>query len=363
MPAPSAPASESMDAQIEKTEHKIDELLSESLIHPEELASHQEIPKPVESPHAEIQPGQAPASKPVVEGPASTVPVAGEHHGLKVIEPLEPIVPAKEKFAKELQALEQPSTQVPIVEAAQVQGEAKEHSFKIPFLGKHDKPEQAEQPRAAPGASQPQNSVNPQVLVAAPTPPPATQNPSAEQPKEPPQEMPKAEPAAIIKHPGEALPETAPLAAGEQVVAEDDDSVLPEAESLAADDVARARAKQSAAAQMKKEEPAKDAPVTTPAPPVVKKPPEAPNQPKPEPIRSHGKAPKPMEQVASKEEAEHNKPNEAQKEQGALTGKLIMPTGDKPKQAPVLAVEPEKPKKLAPGEVYVDSKGNVTIGE
>ena len=45
-----------------------------------------------------------------------------------------------------------------------------------------------------------------------------------------------------------------------------------------------------------------------------------------------------------------------------MTGKLIMPSADKPKPAPE-PVKLEKPKKLAPGEVFVDEHGNVVIGE
>jgi hypothetical protein len=45
-----------------------------------------------------------------------------------------------------------------------------------------------------------------------------------------------------------------------------------------------------------------------------------------------------------------------------MTGKLILPTGEKPKPEPVQP-KTEKPKKLAPGEVYVDENGNVMIGE
>jgi hypothetical protein len=45
-----------------------------------------------------------------------------------------------------------------------------------------------------------------------------------------------------------------------------------------------------------------------------------------------------------------------------MPGKLIMPSADKPKPDPILQVA-EKPKKLAPGEVYVDANGNVTTGD
>jgi hypothetical protein len=71
---------------------------------------------------------------------------------------------------------------------------------------------------------------------------------------------------------------------------------------------------------------------------------------------------KSVEHIESAAEEEHNKPSEAATHAAPLTGTLILPTGEKP------AAEPEKPKeakpkKLAPGEVYVDDSGNVMIGE
>jgi hypothetical protein len=169
-----------------------------------------------------------------------------------------------------------------------------------------------------------------------------------------------------------------------------DDDVLPQAESLAANDVAKARAEREAQAKLSVAVPPAEAPVVTDN---KAQPPK--EQPKPD--KSHHEADKQKEEQKAKEEkskdqkhedpkhdqakgepakkgkdgvehieseaeAEHNKPTDAEKEQAALTGKLILPTGNKP------ATEPEKPKlvkpkKLAPGEVFVDEHGNVVIGE
>ncbi len=71
---------------------------------------------------------------------------------------------------------------------------------------------------------------------------------------------------------------------------------------------------------------------------------------------------KPAEQIESTQEEIHNSPTEAQEEAGALTGTLIMPTSEGP-AANVDAPRIEQPKKLAPGEVFVDERGNVIIGE
>jgi hypothetical protein len=155
-----------------------------------------------------------------------------------------------------------------------------------------------------------------------------------------------------------------------------DDDVLPQAESLAADDVAKARAEREAQAKLTVAVPPAEAPVVTNTkalPPRETKPehkdqhdaakpkeePKHEEQSKHEPAK---KAKDGVEQIESKEEAEHNKPTDAGKEQASMTGKLILPSANKP------AAEPEKPKlvkpkKLAPGEVFVDEHGNVVIGE
>jgi hypothetical protein len=177
-----------------------------------------------------------------------------------------------------------------------------------------------------------------------------------------------------MKHEGQMLPE--PAQAAGQGVAED--GGLPQAESLAANDVAKARAERNAAEVLKAAEPVADAPVVTGKPagsalkPEEAKEPEPakpPAEKKPGPAKELHNEPsrqpkpsKPAEHVESKEEAEHNKPSDAEKELGAQTGKLILPTGEKPKAEPAPA-KLEKPKKLAPGEVFVDAQGNVSVGE
>jgi hypothetical protein len=179
-----------------------------------------------------------------------------------------------------------------------------------------------------------------------------------------------------VKHEGQMMPP--PPQPALEGVAPENDSGLPQAESLAADDVARARAEREAQVAMQKPVPGA-APVQSPAPALAAPPGEAKKpepKPAPQPLeqsaparsddrrnkRNKKRAEKPMERIESAEEAEHNKPTEAEKEQGTLTGKLILPTGEKPKAEPGPA-KAEKPKKLAPGEVFVDDNGNVMIGE
>jgi hypothetical protein len=168
--------------------------------------------------------------------------------------------------------------------------------------------------------------------------------------------VPADKPANIVKHPGGLLPTTGSQPAIEGVV---DDAGLPEAVSLAANDVAKARAEREAKKEMKDPHP-QDV-VATPAPaPATKKPEVGGLVKHKQPKRVEGSTL--PERVESDAEAEHNRPTEAEKEQGSMTGKLILPSGDKPKPE---SAQPkaEKPKKLAPGEVFVDEKGNVLVGE
>ena len=176
-----------------------------------------------------------------------------------------------------------------------------------------------------------------------------------------------------------------------------DEPELPQAESLAADDVAKARAEREAQAALSRPAPA-DAPVQTHKKADEAGPASVP-KPAPEPVKhaqaAQGPGPAPApgpgvatplqrgggdkrkhkreqvivsrpeqngELISSDAEAVHNKPTAAEEQQGKLTGKLIMPTSEKPK---VVAAEPklEKPKKLAPGEVFVDENGNVMSGD
>jgi hypothetical protein len=164
------------------------------------------------------------------------------------------------------------------------------------------------------------------------------------------------------------------------------ESGLPQSVSLAANDVAKARAEREAAQAMQKPLPQSDVPVSTPAKPMVEaaaseikkdlkeevgrfthrreeKRQKRENEQKQEELLAKKAAEKPAsEKIESTEEAEHNKPTAAGKEQGSMVGKLIVPTAQKPKPEPV---QPKlaKPKKLAPGEVFVDEHGNVVIGE
>ena len=167
-----------------------------------------------------------------------------------------------------------------------------------------------------------------------------------------------------IKHEGELLPYAAP-APIEGVTPDDSghivsDTGLPPAESLAVEDVAKARAQRDANEAMQKASPHdKDAEVVA-TPAVASYDYEGFGKRKRK--RGSQKQEKIPERIESEEEAEHNKPTEAEQEQGALTSKLILPTGEKPAPEPVQP-KVEKPKKLAPGEVFVDEKGNVMMGD
>ena len=410
IPAPAPVPQMSSSDRIEKAEREIDDLLSVSLLHSgANKSGHLKMPEPVppKTESAEVEE----LLKSAAPGAATTVNAqAPEHHGLKVLQPLGPIVPPREQLAKELAAMEQAeqtmSKPIPVKPAA---GPAK--------LFVASKP--AAQP-VAPPVPKPPAEVKvpppsaPKAVVITPKPAPVpVQAPVPPMQAAKPKEEPK-----IIKHEGEKMPSTPPTEFEGMPLGGEPE--LPEAESLAANDVAKARAEREAQAAMSQPAPA-DAPVQThakssavavtpsapvprlatpPAPAHATVPAPAPSKlmeaekpaqisPAPPPAPGPGAvtplqrgggekrkrkrereriepaAPRPeqsVEQITSAAEAAHNKPTEAEEEQGKLTGKLIMPTGDKPK---LEAEEPktEKPKKLAPGEIFVDENGNVMSGD
>jgi hypothetical protein len=372
VPAAGAPAKALSAAEkIEKAEREIDDLLSVSLIHPESsTGSHHRLPEPaapledetgvdLELNARRAAPPQAPVGTPAH--------MMAQHHGLKVIQPLEPIVPPREQFAKELAAMQ--AAGQPVLASAQQPAGAKSapaakskderSGHKLFFRGK-DKPEPA---KPAPVPTKPAPATSQAVAPAAPAPAAAA---------------PQPQPAPVA-------PAPAPVP---QPVFEAFDE-LPQAESLAAGDVAKARSERQVHEQMAMQAPTPAAPALVPAPTPAAATAEAvsaaaaaaaPAKAAPAPVAAKpasekaeamaGKKnkrkrladEKPAEHIESTEEAEHNKPTAAGAEAGTLTGTLILPTGEKPKPEPVQP-KTEKPKKLAPGEVYVDENGNVMIGE
>jgi hypothetical protein len=307
--------------QIERAEHEIDDLLSESLIHPEASSGgHHRLPEPMvpmgeddSAIDSEMNSGRRQPRE------ASERPV--EHHGLKVIQPIGPIVPPKELIAREIAELNQAEAQQKAIEAAG--GEPNEEP--------------------SPAVPRPQ-----QVIAPAPKPVPA---PPPTPPVAPP-------PAQVVKHEEQMV--ATPVAQEAEEF-----NGLPQAESLAADDVAHARAEREAVVAMQRPQPGQERPVVT-EPESRRQEPKAEEALVPkEQTKDHKlhllRKEKSPEHVASREEEEHNKPTDAQKEQGAMAGKMIMPTGEKLKSEPEMKVE--KPKKLAAGEVFVDEHGNVMVGE
>jgi len=372
-PAASVTATEPAEggaAQIKNAEHQIDDLLSVSLIHSDNSSAHHRLPEPVASAKSEDESGvdlelnENKRSASAGNGAKDDHPAV--HHGLKVIQPLEPIVPPKERFAKEL---------------AEMNGQQAGG---------------APQPTPAAAAAAPSVSAGapvaartpapvpvPAARVTVPVPPPS----SVGLPVVPPAPKPPLKPQAEFKPPvaqpasAEVKPPAAPPVADSSF-----DDVLPQAESLEAGDVAKARAERQQAEAL--------APTPTPVAPTAE--PKLPEQAAPAAIVKHaapmlpgdasaedkagdekgsdsklkrkrgGRLPdkpeKAVEHVESEEEAQHNEPSAAAAEAAPLTGKLILPSGEKPAKEPELP-KTEKPKKLAPGEVYVDDSGNVMIGE
>jgi hypothetical protein len=336
----SAPVGQSgsVSTSIHQAEREIDNLLSTSLIRPDTSLAHRRLPEPVEPPpvqNAGVDLELASRAQPSPAKFETKDQAPAEHHSLKVIQPLEPIVPPKEKLAQELAALDR------VEQAADL------------------KPS-----NPTPGA------------IAAPVyrqtgPESALPNPAELS-------------AEIVRHSGEILPDQQPSQQSPQVQPPrqvEDEFGIPQAESLAANDVAKARAEEEAKAASEASQQVQLVPVPVPSLAEVSpasqngslaqqateeraaKPDDKPTQKEPDrPKRKRKGKTTNFEKVESAAEAEHNQPTAEQEEAGSLTGKLILPTAKKPEQSvakPVL----EKPKKLAPGEVFVDEKGNVLIGE
>lgn len=306
--------------QLADAQHEIDDLLTESLIRLEGRRERLEptaVPAIVDAPVAKKVPAKAvvtsaPASDPVAEREHKSLVIAPVHADLDKMGPkIDPQV-----VAQVMQGDQPKSQSAPVVEKVQ------------------------------------------QAVVETPN--HAVVPPPVVEPK-----LPDLPPVPVItKHARGLLPAQPPA------VNDEPESELPTSESLAADDVAKARAEREVKAKLPQ--------VSTDVPKPVEKPreyikePEPKEQPKPpekvqHPVfRSRTQArkvePAKGEKVASTEEAQHNTPSETAQDFGPLTGKVIMPTGEKPITVS-LSQPASKPAKLAPGEVFVDEKGNVSVGE
>jgi hypothetical protein len=310
-------------AQIEEVEHEIDDLLSVSLIHPDEKALHRRLPEPVAPVQTdESAPGidlEMNAESPVKDNaPVGTPHHMAEHHRLKVIQPLEPIVPPKEKFAKELADLTASSGQ-----------------------------SEASSPPAV-RATPPSESVKPIVSK-----PPLPQTPV----------VPVPAPMQIVRYTEATLPPATELPPETPSVV-DVETGLPPAESLAAGDVAKIRAEKATLAQQDAHQPIAQASRSErlpDTPPPIEAKHDKKDDKSDSKRRKHRRGGQKRGENSA-DSTDQNRANSGGGLQVAVPGKLILPTGVKPS---VESVQPhtEKPKKLAPGEVYVDEKGNVLMGE
>ena len=375
----SSQPTETPAAQIERAEHKIDDLLSVSLIQSEGGSAHHRLPEMAQPAPAENETGvdlelntarAAGSAKPA--GAGDPRPTA-EHHGLKVIQPLEPIVPAKERFAKELAELSgqvnapgtgglMPAPGAGAVPAAPAAKAAQPASPAAPPASTPPTPEPAKPAVPITLAPAPKPAEKPKAFVPVVEAKPTLPVPDLPVVEPHPQEIQQA-----VTTPAQPLPE--------------EDFGLPQAVSLAADDVAKAKAAAPApveppAEEMPREQAADAASTTKAETNETEKPAEIAKQPEPREAAQKAESEavhpkrhrlgerkdKPAEVIESTEEAEHNTPTAAAAEAAPQMGKLILPTGEKPKpEAP--APQPDKPKKLAPGEVFVDEHGNVMVGE
>jgi hypothetical protein len=355
------PDSDSMTGAeyIKQAEHKIDDLLSVSLIHSESTPTHHRLPDQLIGAESDEDTTgidlELNEQKPDAKEHDKQERIA-IHHGLKVIQPLDPIVPPKERFAKEL--------------AEMSQTEDADDSEAV------TNDTQSEEIAPAPSVPAPAPSIKTvadEPEVVAPTP----VKPAAPAPASEPVEVPQ------------------PISAPAQ-----DFYDMPQAQSLAADDVAKAREQQEAASSQ-----ATSAAQTPPLPEKNaatvdatkhEEPKHEESEPSPEQAGKGNKpdrqlfgsgrnrkrrrggrdgqkrnespesaptaAPAAPPQNAPVEEKPRQPQQPAPVENAPLTGQLIMPSGKRPEPEPVKR-ENKKPKKLAAGEVYVDESGNVMIGE
>jgi len=344
--APSPDFTSEMQADMPKidpvlaAEDQIDDLLNTSIIHDSHPASSR-LPEPDENPDQQnettVTAGDTEAGKasahhrlPDVvvatstdDNPAPAVEEDGRDHALtgghKVIQPLEPIVSHQAEFAQELKQLE------------------------------------AQESGASAGTSAAVGTPN---LIV-----PAVVEPVAKEPD-------------VIQPPPALVPFELPEPV---VVMPDDDFGLPEAESLEAGDVAAARTKRQAdelaaqalAPQAEPPEAAvepdanagtsEDESDTTASEKVVR----------PKHKRSRNRLKSEPEAVATdsdeaKMEPTANETEGKSQEHGSTqAGKLIMPSAanSATQSAPAPRTAAVKPDNLAKGEVFVDDKGNVIVGE
>lgn len=307
---------------ISKAEEAIDELLSESLIRKDnerprlpELTEDKPKDEPkqpapkdkpggrrwLESAKAETEAASGDGVASSEAAPVATPAAATPHHAYgsshKVIQPLEPIVPIHDKIMEEAQELLQK-------EAAAAP--------EVPKPDKPAEPMESDEASAAEVAEVEPVASEPETKAVAVEPVKESIETEAEN-------SPVLEPVPIVE-PEKPMPEP------------DLDVELPEAESLAAEDVA---AKALDAARPAKKEIAVESPAA-----------EA-NRP---------------EEKADEKKADGEEETEVTAA-APKTGTLIMPTAPKPAAAPEAPTPAEKPPKLAKGEVFVDEHGNVIIGE
>ncbi len=384
--------------QINEVEKQIDALVGTSLLD-SSVERHRRLPIPKTT---KLQPKE------------ELVPVS-EHHGIKVIQPTEPIESKREELQRELKREE-------AAEAAALAPQSVPVSAPPPPPPVPTQPapvrEPASQGPPAP-APEPVREPTPEPLPPVPAPkpvPPPRPEPTPPSPLAAPAtpepvltvQQARAEPeAAVIKHPGQMMgvppdvpkpqPAAMPVSGVVQTASDDLDLDVPQAESLAADDVAKARAEREASQKLDVPSEVVAAPQAPPPEPEPTKPAKDDKAERPVSTdnrkankrrhwrdRDKNKENAPANHGSHKEkviEPPESKPappsappppppqpqqpaqaSTGEAEGAAVPGKLILPTaGTKPMESN--EVKTEKPKKLAPGEVYVDENGNVMIGE
>ena len=354
---------------VARTEATIDDLLSGSLIRRDTDRIRLEEPEeaaPIDKPTEVVGEGRhwVGSATPETDNPSEDEdepqpeqePTEAAHYSSshKVIQPLHPIVPSKQELARELAAEAAAiSLAPPVVKPAPVSPAVAASAPTAGSAKPDESPKPADMPAANPTPTRPLAPAA--VVVPKPEPTPAVKPPLAPTP-------PIEAPVAM---------QTKPISPVE------DEQMMPEAVSLAATDVAAAR---------------EAARLATPPPSPIETSPHKPESKRGNRLhhrgRHGGKAPevtkpeaaleavkpviaaeipKPMTEVSPEPRPVPVETKPAPKSEVAppapapMTGKLILPSANK--AVPTAAAPLERPDKLAKGEVFVDSAGNVIIGE
>jgi len=347
---------------VAETEHQIDELMGQALIkldkHGPEL-KHKPSGRPAETDNKSEdeserhwvgsalpkEPGneaeESAADPTVTEAPRHETHTLTHAHQ-KVIQPLEPIVPRREEIQRELE------------EELKAE-EAKGGETAPGAVGKADKSQAQSAPAPKPPTPPQSPAPKPSPVPADSAKPVPSEKPAAPAPAipvsapvKPPTPTPPAPAADVTLPPAESLVKSTPGPQPEIAKSSTGDKSQPDSAAQAVPEPAASGVKIFRHGQHSR------------------LPDEAPEG-APQSDAPAASADQPSKKAAEAKPAHRdgaNEPTQAQSDAAPLTGKLIMPSADQSSQQPEASAAPsQKPPKLSRGEVYVDERGNVIVGE